>query len=127
MLLLAPLAAATALLAPVALGLFGRRYAAYGTPILELLAIATLPKVLTELYLGALRAQSRARQVAVIQIVRCVLMLGLALALTATIGIVGAALAVLVSERVMAIIDRPGSEARHVRRPADCFEPQSER
>ena len=90
-LLLVPLAAAMALLAPVALGLFGRRYARYGTPILELLAIATLPKTLTELYLGALRAQSRARLIAVIQIVRCVLMLGLALALTGTMGMVGAA------------------------------------
>ena len=109
MLLLAPLAAAMALLAPVALGLFGRRYAAYGTPILQLLAAATLPKALTEIYLGALRAQSRARLIAVIQIVRCVLMLGLALALTATIGMVGAALAVLVSETLIAIMIAPGA------------------
>ena len=71
---------------------------AYGTPILELLAIATLPKMLTELYLGALRAQSRARQVAVIQIARCVLVLALALALTGTMGLVGAGVAVVVSE-----------------------------
>ena len=102
--LLVPLAVATALLAPVALGLFGRGYAAYGTPILELLAIATLPKMLTELYLGALRAQSRARQVAVIQIARCVLMLALALALTKTMGLVGAGVAVLVSELAVAIV-----------------------
>ena len=102
--LLVPLAVATALLAPVALGLFGRRYAAYGTPILELLAIATLPKMLTELYLGALRAQSRTRQVAVIQIARCVLMLALALALTETMGLVGAGVAVLVSELAVAIV-----------------------
>ena len=102
--LLVPLAAATALLAPVALGLFGSRYATYGTPILELLAIATLPKMLTELYLGALRAQSRTRQVAVIQIARCVLMLALAVALTGTIGMVGAGAAVLVSELTIAIV-----------------------
>ena len=102
--LLVPLAAATALLAPVALGLFGRSYAAYGTPILELLAIATLPKMMTELYLGALRAQSRTRQVAVIQIARCVLMLALALALTEMMGIAGAGVAVLVSETAVAIV-----------------------
>jgi len=109
MLLLVPLAAVTALLAPVALGLFGRGYAAYGTPILELLAAATVPKALTEIYLGALRAQSRARLIAVIQIVRCVLTLGLGLALTVTIGMVGAALAVLVSETFMAIMIAPGA------------------
>lgn len=108
MLLLMPLAAAMALLAPVALGLFGRRYAAYGTPILELLAIATLPKALTEIYLGALRAQSRAKRIAVIQIVRCVLVLGLALALTERMGIVGAGVAVLVSESVIAVVIAPG-------------------
>ena len=102
--LLVPLAIATALLAPVALGLFGRPYATYGTPILELLAVATLPKMLTELYLGALRAQSRTKQVAVIQIARCVLVLALALALTGTMGMVGAGVAVLVSELAMAIV-----------------------
>ncbi len=108
MVLLVPLAAAMALLAPVALGLFGRRYAMYGTPILQLLAIAALPKALTELYLGALRAQSRARLIAVIQIVRCVLILGLALALTVMMGMVGAAVAVVVSESAIAIMIAPG-------------------
>ena len=102
--LLAPLTIATALLAPVALGLFGRQYARYGTPILELLALATLPKMMTELYLGALRAQSRTKQVAVIQIARCVLMLALALALTGTLGMAGAGVAVLVSELAMVIV-----------------------
>ena len=102
--LLVPLAIATALLAPVVLGLFGRPYATYGTPILELLAVATLPKMLTELYLGALRAQSRTKQIAVIQIARCVLVLALALALTGTMGMVGAGVAVLVSELAMVIV-----------------------
>ena len=102
--LLVPLAIATALLAPVVLGLFGRPYATYGTPILELLAVATLPKMLTELYLGALRAQSRTKQIAVIQIARCVLVLVLALALTGTMGMVGAGVAVLVSELAMAVV-----------------------
>jgi O-antigen/teichoic acid export membrane protein len=108
MLLLAPVAALTALLAPVILGLFGGGYASYGVPILQLLAIATLPKTLTEVYLGALRAQSRAKLIAVIQIARCVLVLGLAVALIGTIGMVGAAVAVLVAESVIAIAIVPG-------------------
>ena len=108
MLLLVPLAAMAALLAPVILGLFGPGYARYGVSILELLAIATLPKTLTELYLGALRAQSRARLIAVIQIVRCVFVLGLALALTEIMGMMGASVAVLVGESVVAIMIVPG-------------------
>jgi len=108
MLLLVPVVAAAALLAPTALGLFGPGYARYGVPILQVLAIATLPKTLTETYLGALRAQSRAKLIAVIQIVRCVLMLGLALALTETMGMVGAGVAVLVSESVIALTIAPG-------------------
>ena len=108
MLLMVPVAAVTAWLAPVALGLFGRGYAIYGVPILRLLAIAALPKTLTELYLGALRAQSRAKLIAVIQVVRCVLVLGLALALTEAMGMVGAGVAVVVSESVVAVTIIPG-------------------
>jgi O-antigen/teichoic acid export membrane protein len=108
MLLLAPTAALAALLAPVILGLFGSGYASYGVPILRVLAIATLPRTLTEVYLGALRAQSRAKPIAVIQIVRCVLVLGLAVALIGTMGMVGAAVAVLVAESVIAIAIVPG-------------------
>lgn len=108
MLLLTPVVAVAALLAPVALGLFGPGYARYGVPILQLLAIATLPKTLTELYLGALRAQSRAKLIALIQVVRCVLMLGLALVFTGTLGMVGAGVAVLVSESLIAIMIVPG-------------------
>jgi O-antigen/teichoic acid export membrane protein len=87
--ILVPAAALVAALARPALDLYGPRYAAYGAPILELLALATLPKTLTELYLGALRAQSRTRLIAVIQVTRCVLILGLALGLTAILGVVG--------------------------------------
>jgi O-antigen/teichoic acid export membrane protein len=105
MLILVPIASAAALLAPWALGLFGPGYAAHGAAILQLLAAATLPKALTELYLGALRAQSRTSPIALIQAVRAVLVLGLALVLTRVLGTVGAAVAVLVSQLItMALI-----------------------
>jgi len=96
------------LIARPALSLYGPRYAAYGAPILELLAVATLPKMLTELYLGALRAQSRTRLVAVIQVTRCVLILGLAVGLTAVMGITGAGIAALASQLVIALAILPG-------------------
>ena len=71
MLILVPVAARPRALAPWVLTLFGAGYAAQGAPILELLAVATLPKTLTEMYLGALRAQSRTSLIALIQGVRC--------------------------------------------------------
>jgi len=106
--ILVPTAALVALIARPALSLYGPSYAAYGAPILELLALATLPRTLTELYLGALRAQSRTRLVAVIQVTRCVLILGLALGLTTVMGITGAGIAALASQLIIALAILPG-------------------
>ena len=100
--ILLPCAGLVALLAPWGLSLFGPAYAAHGAPVLELLALATLPKAVTELYLGALRAQSRTSLVALIQAARCVLMLGLTLILTGAMGTVGAGVAVVTSQTVIA-------------------------
>ena len=108
MLILVPIAAGVAVGAPVILGMFGPQYAAHGARILELLAAATLPKALTELYLGALRAQSRTSMIAFIQAIRGVLVLSLALALTAIMGTYGAAVAVLATQVVVAAIVTPG-------------------
>ena len=108
LLILVPAAALVAVLARTTLGLYGSRYAAYGAPILELLALAALPKTLTELYLGALRAQSRTKLIAVIQVTRCVLILGLALGLTAVMGVVGAGIAALATQSFVAILILPG-------------------
>jgi O-antigen/teichoic acid export membrane protein len=106
--ILLPCAALTALLAHWALGLFGPGYAAHGAPILELLAVATLPRTVTEVYLGALRAQSRTSLIAVIQGGRCVLMLGLTAFLVGTMGPIGAGLAAVVSQGVVAVLIIPG-------------------
>jgi O-antigen/teichoic acid export membrane protein len=101
--ILLPCAALTFLLAPWGLRLFGPAYAAQGAPVLELLAVATVPRAATELYLGALRAQSRTGLVALIQGARCSLMLGLAFVLTGVMGPVGAGVAVLVTQAVIAV------------------------
>ena len=111
LLILVPVAALTAALAPWALSLFGPGYAAHGAPILQLLAVATLPKALTELYFGALRAQSRTSRIAVVQVVRAVLLLGLALVLTRLMGTVGAAVAVLASQLITMVLILPGLRA----------------
>jgi O-antigen/teichoic acid export membrane protein len=101
---LLPCAALVALLAHWGLGLFGPGYAEQGAPILELLAIATLPRAAIELYLGALRARSRTSLVALIQGARCVLMLGLAIVLTGVIGTVGVGVAAVTSQTVVAML-----------------------
>ncbi len=107
-LILVPIAVGLALLAPRVLALFGAGYSAHGALILELLAVATLPKTVTEIYLGALRAQSRTSLIALVQGIRCALVLGLAVALTGLVGIVGAALAVLASQVLVAAAVAPG-------------------
>ena len=108
MLILVPVAAGMALLAPWVLSLFGPGYAAQGAPILQLLAAATLPKALTELYFGALRARSRTSLIALLQAIRAVLLIGLALVLTRLMGTVGAAVAVLASQLITMVLILPG-------------------
>ena len=108
LLILVPVAAGVALLAPWILGLFGPGYARAGAPVLVLLAAATLPRTLTEMYLGALRAQSRTSLVALVQGCRAVLVLGLVVILTPAMGILGAGVAVLASQVVIAAAVTPG-------------------
>ncbi|WP_146087255.1 polysaccharide biosynthesis protein [Thermomonospora echinospora] len=55
---------------PVALKLLGPGYAAQGAPLLQLLAIAVLPKAVIELYVGVLRVRSQTRLIATVQGVR---------------------------------------------------------
>jgi O-antigen/teichoic acid export membrane protein len=106
--ILLPCAALVALFAHWGLALFGPGYAEYGAPVLELLAVATLPRAMTEVYLGVLRAQSRTSLVAIIQGTRCVLMLGLTVYLVGIMGPVGAGLAAVISQGSVALLVIPG-------------------
>jgi len=108
MLVLLPIVGVMALAAPLILGLFGRGYAEHGAPILELIVVATLPKTATELYLGALRAQSKSSLIAIVQGGRAVLMIGLALILTSLMGTVGTGVAVLATQLIVVIAILPG-------------------
>jgi O-antigen/teichoic acid export membrane protein len=101
--MLLPCAVLLAVLAPWWLRLFGPAYAAHSAEVLELLAVATLPRAVTEVYLGALRAQNRTSLVALIQAARAVLMLGLTVVLAGTYGTVGAGMAVLATQTVIAV------------------------
>ena len=101
--ILVPCAVLLALFAPWWLRLFGPAYGAHGARVLELLAVATLPKAVTEVYLGALRVQNRASLVALIQAARAAVMLLLTVTLTGTIGIVGAGVAAVTSQAAISV------------------------
>jgi len=64
------------LAAPYTLGLLGPGYLD-AAPLLQLLVFATLPKAVVDIYLGTLRARSECRQIAWVQALRGVLVLGL--------------------------------------------------
>ncbi|WP_460363499.1 lipopolysaccharide biosynthesis protein [Actinocorallia lasiicapitis] len=68
--LLVPISAFVAFVAPWVLSwpiLFGAGFAGQAGPVLMLLAFATLPKAVIELYIGVLRVRSKTRLVALIQ------------------------------------------------------------
>ena len=106
--ILVPCVLVVVLLAHWGLGLFGPGYAANGGPVLVFLAIAALPAAAVELYLGMLRAQSRTSLVALVQGVRCFLVLSLTVALTIRLGTIGAGVAFLASQTAVAILIAPG-------------------
>ena len=106
--ILVPCVLVVVLLAHSGLGLFGPGYAANGGPVLVFLAIAALPAAAVELYLGMLRAQSRTSLVALVQGVRCFLVLSLTVALTIRLGTIGAGVAFLASQTAVAILIAPG-------------------
>ncbi|MEU8245967.1 hypothetical protein [Nonomuraea sp. NPDC048916] len=67
-LIITPVIGVTILAAPLILTIFGSEFATEGTTLLRLMALAVLPRVLIEVYLSALRAQSQARTLAIVQI-----------------------------------------------------------
>lgn len=90
--------------APLLLRLFGADYAANGTLLMRLLALATIPHVVTGLYLGVSRVQRRVGQVVAVQATILVLLLGLSHLLLPSLGIAGVGWAWLASQSVMAAV-----------------------
>jgi O-antigen/teichoic acid export membrane protein len=105
--ILLPIVGATILLAYPTLSIYGSSYAQNGARLLQLLALSALPRALVEIYFGALRAQSRTSRVAVLQGVRCAMVIGLAILFTNAFGITGAGLAVLIGQSVTAALAVP--------------------
>ncbi|GAA3723461.1 hypothetical protein GCM10023082_21940 [Streptomyces tremellae] len=106
--LLVPAVAVIVAFAPLVLAPFGTAYASHGTTVLRLLALATLPRVLVELYLGILRVQGRTALLALFQAAMCLITLGGSAALMPPLGITGAGVAVLAAVTLVGAATTPG-------------------
>ncbi len=116
-LILVPISIAILLGARIGLSVFGPGYAEYGAPLLRLLAVATLPKALIEVYVGVLRVQRRTRLVAVLQGARFAGVLGLVLTMHQGSAITGPGYAVLAVSTAIAVAVLPAL-LRATRAPA---------
>jgi hypothetical protein len=108
--------AIVALAAPYGLGVLGQGYLG-AVPLLQVLAVAALPRAVVEIWIGVLRAQSLTRQIALLQIASGGLVVGLVVAWLQVdpqasglgIGrITGVGCAVLISHTVLALAVLPG-------------------
>ncbi|MFI6323494.1 lipopolysaccharide biosynthesis protein [Nonomuraea sp. NPDC050556] len=105
--IIAPIIVVTILAAPLILTIFGSAFAAEGTTLLRLMALAVLPRVLIEVYLSALRAQSQARKLAVVQGGLALLVLVSMLSLFPVFNVNAVGVGLLISEILVALLILP--------------------
>lgn len=86
--LVIPLAALTALLAPLALLIFGNAYADSGTNLLRLLAVGVIPNVIVALGIGVARIEHKGHAVVAVQGTQFAIVLGLSALLIPEIGVI---------------------------------------
>ncbi|SDM68043.1 lipopolysaccharide biosynthesis protein [Nonomuraea jiangxiensis] len=89
---------------PLILTVFGSEFADEGSTLLRLMALAVLPRVLIEVYLSALRAQSRPRALATVQVGLAALVLASIAALFPFVGVDAVGYGLLFSELLMAFL-----------------------
>ncbi|MGV9777927.1 lipopolysaccharide biosynthesis protein [Streptosporangium sp. NPDC003464] len=121
MMLLVPVVLVAALAAPLILRLgWGPSFAEHGADVLRLLALASIPHAVIEIYLGVLRARSRARTLLVLQALLCVLVVGLSFLLFQRHGITGVGLGTLAAQVIVMLVVGPGlvKVVRGARTPA---------
>lgn len=88
--------------APLLLTLFGSGYAATGSGILRLFAIAVLPKLVLTVFVAASRVQRQVGRIIAVHAATTTLVLSLALVAMAEIGVVGVGVAYLAGQVVVA-------------------------
>jgi O-antigen/teichoic acid export membrane protein len=102
--LVVPAAVLMAVAAPYVLRLFGREYATRGALTLSLLALSSIPNMITVLHVSVYRVQRRMRAVVALLAAQCGSLLLLGTALLAASGIVGVGAAWLVCQTTVAVI-----------------------
>ncbi|MBM2809280.1 MAG: rane protein involved in the export of O-antigen and teichoic acid-like protein [Chloroflexi bacterium] len=102
--LLAPLSIVIVVAAPLILRVFGENYEREGTQLLQFLALAPIPNLVTILVMAVARVQGRTTLIACIRGLLCVLSLGLSLVLIPRIGIVGVGVASLLASTLVAVV-----------------------
>lgn len=89
-------------LAPFVLQLFGKSYVEEGTMLLRLLALATLPTIVTTMFISLLRIQRRMKLLVLLQAFLCLSILGIGYFLLPTVGVVAFGISWLVSQSILA-------------------------
>ncbi|GAA4234868.1 O-antigen/teichoic acid export membrane protein [Streptosporangium album] len=109
MMLLVPVVLVTALAAPLILRLgWGASFSEHGASVLRLLALASIPHAVIEIYLGVLRARSRVRTLLALQALLCVLVVGLSFTLFQFYGITGVGMGTFTAQVIVAAVVAPG-------------------
>lgn len=93
MLILPPALVGTAIFGRHVLAGFGAAYARHGFTLLMILAIASVPDAVTNIYVAVLRSEARLREAASLNLAMGVICIGLAWYLLPTLGLGGAGLA----------------------------------
>ncbi|KAB2342367.1 lipopolysaccharide biosynthesis protein [Actinomadura rudentiformis] len=106
LMLMTPVVVVVIVAAPFALEFFGHQYSEKGAPLLQILALAVLPKALIELYIGVLRVENRTRLIALLQAIRFAGTLALIMVLfdaehLATIGLIVVGVNVVVAAAIL--------------------------
>jgi O-antigen/teichoic acid export membrane protein len=100
--MLVPAVLVLIVVAPYALSLFGPEYREHGTTLLRLLAIGALPNMVLALAVAVARVERRLRGVVVALVAQAALSLGLVTPLIHSMGVVGAGVAWLGSQCIVA-------------------------
>jgi O-antigen/teichoic acid export membrane protein len=111
-----PLIGLLVLVAPIILKPFGLEYAEQGTPLLRLLLIALVFRTVIVLFVAISRCRRRGRALLVVDIALFVLVIGLTLVLTPSMGLEGTGLAFLVGNGVVGLVVLPSMIRFLVRR-----------
>ncbi|MFG1945250.1 lipopolysaccharide biosynthesis protein [Nonomuraea sp. NPDC048826] len=117
LMIIVPIIVVAILAAPLILRVFGDVFAAEGTLLLRLMALAVLPRVLIEIYLSALRAMGEVRKLAALQIGLAALVLTAIAVLFPLANVEAVGYGMLISQTLIALVIF--GKLRKILRPAE--------